>query len=281
MYRDRFTVAADQVARLDRILADGLSVMDLSDDEAFVAVALVPTGAGSMPIDLARVAAVGEWARTEIGPANWFEGFFDAQVPPGVPGVAAHRLTLKTMFDSVNAPRWVYAELYDYGAGFACHRLTDPRSGWGGEHPGTWILNNWLLFQLARCLLLLGRHAGENCGAWGDALIEGRLISRQPCRLAYLGPHSHPEEIAGGRALASPVVTRRTGVIDGLVRAGPQLLVTTRLLATDLFHAFGSPEVRAITPDGQLRTRYIHGVDASLQKWAERSGIGLTAETVE
>jgi hypothetical protein len=89
MYRDRFIVASGQAERLDHILTEGLAAMDLSE-EAFLAVALVPTGAGSMPIDLARVDAVGEWARTRIGPAAWFDGFFDPQVPAGTPGVAAH-----------------------------------------------------------------------------------------------------------------------------------------------------------------------------------------------
>jgi len=281
MYRDRFTVAAGQAGLLDRILREGLDAMDLSE-EAFIAVALVPTGAGSMPIDLVRVAAIGEWARSEIGPAIWFEGFFDTQAPPAAPGVAAHRVTLTTIYEANERPGWLYVELYDDGAGFACHRLTDPRRGWqGGEQPGAWILNELLLFQLTRSLLLLGRHAGENCGAWGDALIEARVVSEQPSRLAYLGPYNHVDEIAGARELSSPVVSRHTAVIDGLARPGAQLLITTRLLATDLFHAYGSPEVRQIAPDGRLRVRYIHGVDARLQEWAERNNVGVTDETLE
>jgi hypothetical protein len=279
MYRDRFMVAAGQAARIDRVLSDGLGAMDLSE-EAFIGVALVPTGRGSMPIDLARVAAIGEWARTEIGPARWFDGFFESQVPPGAPGVAAHRVTLTTIYEANEAPGWVYVELYDDGTGFAGHRLTDPRRAWQGEHPDAWILNELVLFELSRCLLLLGRHAGENCGAWGDALIEARIVSAEPSRLAFIGPHNHVAEITGGRPLPSPVVSRHTGVIDGLARPGAQLLVTTRMLATDLFHAYGSPEVRQVTADGRLRVRYIHGVDAQLRAWAERHGIGLTDETV-
>lgn len=279
LYRDRFSVASGQTGRLSEILDDGLGAMDLSE-EAFIAVALVPTGPGSMPIDLARVAAVGEWARGEIGPARWFEGFFDAQAPPAAPGVAAHRVTLTTIYESNAPPGWIYAELYDDGAGFACHRLTDPRSGWSGPQPGTWIWNLGLLYNAARCLLLLGRHAGENCGAWGDALIEARVVSAAPSRLAYLGPQNHAEEIAGGRELPTPVVSRHTGVVEGLARPGSPLLATTRLLATDLFHAYGSPEVRYITPDGRLRWRHIDG-GPELRAWAEARGVVLTDETVE
>ena len=280
LYRDRFTVAAGQTQRLDGILADGLGAMDLSE-EAFVAVGLLPTGAGSMPIDLARVAAIGEWAKNEIGPANWFEGFFERQAPPALPSVAAHRVTLTSMYETDAPPGWVYAELYDDGAGFACHRLVDPRAN--GELPGVWILNQDLLTKLSRCLLLLGRHAGENCGAWGDALIEARMVSKQPSRLAYLahlGYANHPEEIAGGRELASPVVSRHTGVVEGLARPGGPLLATTRLFATDLFHAYGSPEVRQITSDGRLRYRYIY-LGQELRKWADGRGVEVTDETVD
>jgi hypothetical protein len=282
MYRDRFAVAAGQTQRLGQILTDGLNAMVLAE-EAFIAVALVPTGAGSMPIDLASVAAVGEWATNDIGPVNWFEGFFDRQAPPASPRVAANRLTLTTVYETSEPPGWVYVELYDDGAGFACHRLTDPRRAWqGGERPDAWILNEQLLFQLARSLLLLGRHAGENCGAWGDALVEARLVSPKPMRLAYLfGPHNQADEIDGGRQLPSPVVSRATTVIDGLARPGPELLVTTRLLATGLFHAFGSPEVRQITPDGRLRIRHIHDDHTQLRAWAERHGIEITDETVQ
>ena len=160
MYRGRFAMAVGLAARLDAILAEGLAAMDLTE-EAFVAVALVPTGAGSMPIDLARVAALGAWAWNEIGPTAWFEGFFEASSPPA-PGVAAHRVTLKTIHDTSTPPSWVYAELHDDGAGFACHRLMDARTSWREwDESEAWIVNEGLLFHLSRSLLLLGRHAGE------------------------------------------------------------------------------------------------------------------------
>jgi hypothetical protein len=281
MYRDCFTVAAGQERRIDKILSDALGEMNLSE-EAFLAVALVPTGAGSMPIDLARVAAIGEWVRTEIGPANWFDGFFDAQAPPAAPRVAAHRVTLTTIYETDEPPAWLYVELFDDGAGFACHRLTDPRTGWSGPQPGTWIFNEGLLYVAARCLLLLGRHAGENCGAWGDALIEARMVSEQPSRLAYVsGPAYHAEPVEGGRELSTRTVTsRHTAVIDALARPGTQLLATTRLLATNLFHAYGSPEVRQITPDGRLRIRRFHDDQRALRAWAEGHGIEVTEEAV-
>jgi len=60
---------------------------------------------------------------------------------------------------------------------------------------------------------------------------------------------------------------------------GSALSAATRLVATDLFHAFGSPEVRQIAGDGALRARYLGG-DGELRAWAEQHGIAVSDETV-
>jgi len=194
-YRDRYRIATDQATRVAHVREEGLGAMDLSGD-AFVAVAMVPTGRGSMAIDLARVRTIEEWAR-ELGPPNYFEGFFPRDVPPAA-GVGAHRVILTSIFERDHRPSWQYAELYDDGTGFACRRLTDPRTGPKGERPGSWVLNEALVWDLGRCLHLLGRHAAENCGAWGDALLDARVVG-QNMRLAHLhrmGGFGHAEEIA-------------------------------------------------------------------------------------
>src|SRR5215218_5455798 len=72
-YRDRFVIATNQAERIGVVLLEGLEAMDMRED-SFVAVALVPTGAGSMPIDLARVAAVEQWAKA-LGAPYFFDGF--------------------------------------------------------------------------------------------------------------------------------------------------------------------------------------------------------------
>jgi hypothetical protein len=190
-------------------------------------------------------------------------------------------VTLAGTYERDRTPSWQYAELFDDGRGFAFKRLTDPRTGpMAQEVPGKWILNEALLCELGRCLHLLGRHAAENCGAWGDALVEARLMGTG-MRLAYLmwmGGFGHPEEIAGGREL-NEANSRHTLVVEALATVGPALATATRLVATDLFHAFGSPEVRQITPDGALRSGYLGG-DAELRPWAEQRGIEVSDETV-
>lgn len=230
-----------------------------------------------MAIDLGLVAAIQRWV-TDLGGPDHFEGFFEQGVSPGA-GVSAHRVTVMRLWDTDRRPSWEYAELFDDGTGFACTRLLDARRG-TDEGPGTWILNEQLVWKLGRCLHLLGRHAVENCGAWGDALVEPRLVG-PAMRLAYLhrmGGFEHTEQIAGGRELEK-AVSRHSVVAEAACIVGPDLAAATRLIATDLFHAFGSPEVRQIAADGTLRARYLGG-DGELRAWAEQHGIPVSDETV-
>jgi hypothetical protein len=260
------------------VLEEGFSAMDL-DAVAAVGVALVPTGRGSMIIDRARIAAMELWAR-QLGPLNYFDGFFPAGGAPSA-GVGAHRVALTSLFERDQAPSWQYAELFDDGAGFACRRLTDARTGNGPGQAGTLILNEVLLWELGRCLHTLGRHAVENCGAWGDALAEVRVIG-PGMRLAYLhqfgGGYGQIEPIAGGRELEE-ATSRHTIVVEGASSVGQDLSAATRLLATDIFHAFGSPEVRQIAPDGTLRARYLPATP-EFRAWAEARGIAVSEEPI-
>jgi hypothetical protein len=151
----------------------------------------------------------------------------------------------------------------------------------GVERAGHWVLNEDLLWNLGRCLHVLGRHAAENCGAWGDALVEARVVG-EGMRLAYLsriGPGGGlAQEIEDARQLDG-ASSRHTVVVEAIATAGPGLSAATRLVATDLFHAFGAPEVRQIAGNDALRIRYLGG-DGDLRRWAEPLGIELSDEAV-
>jgi hypothetical protein len=172
-YRDRYRLAADQAGRVTRILEDGLGMMD-QGARAFLAVGMVPTGLGSMHIDLARVRAIEQWVRT-LGPANRFEGFFD---PTGTPtaNVAAHRVTVSPLWQREQLRQSEYVEFFDDGGGFACTSMFDERDP-AGEHADIWILNERLMWDVGRCLHLLGQHAVRNCGAW--AMLLSKPSSRE------------------------------------------------------------------------------------------------------
>jgi hypothetical protein len=269
-YRDRFSVATSQTARVESVMEEGLGAMDLTE-HAFVAVALVPTSAGSMSIDARRVAAVENWAK-DLGAPNFFDGFFLASPAAGV---RAHRVALTTIYERDQPPRSQYAELYDDGAGFACFQLTDPRDP-RHEYTEIWVLDERLLWLLGCCLHLLGRHAVQNCGGWGDALVEARVIGKD-MQLAYIlqmGPAALPRAVEPTRTI-NEAVSRHSVVVEAIARVGQALSAATRLVAMDLFHAFGSPEVRQITAQGALRYRSLGG-NGELRRWAEDRGIDLS-----
>lgn len=276
-YRNRFRIASEQTGRVEQILTGGLEVMNL-DGDAFVALAIVPTEPGSLTIDLAQVASIQHWA-SSLGPPNFFDGFFPAGVSPTA-GVGAHRMTLTSLFER-QQPNWQYAELFDDGAGFACQRLMDPRAGSADrEHSDAYVLNEALLWGIGRCLHLVGQHAVQHCGAWGDAVVEARVVGNR-MQLAYMhriGGFGSPEPIAGGRE-RNEAVSRHTIVLEAAATVGQALSAAVRLVATDLFQTFGSPEVRQIAPDGALRARYL-SADRELQAWAEEHGIDVSNEAV-
>jgi hypothetical protein len=274
MYRDRFRLVTDQSDRLTAVLEEGLRAMDTSEG-AFLAVGLVPTTAGSMAIDLARLQAVVQCG-SDFGRVHWWRGFFH-QTPSARAGTRRIRVT--TVFAADRPTTRPYAELHADGSGFAAVGRFDPRRR-PGEGTGTWVLNEDLLLAVARTLHLLGRHASENTGAWGDALVEAQVIGTE-LQLTYLdqwGLSAQP--IEGGRTLEGPLSSRHTLPLDAVVGRDQDLLASARLVATDLFHAFGSPEVRQIAADGKLRIRHIHGDHAELRRFAEERGVEITEEVL-
>jgi hypothetical protein len=232
-----------------------------------------------MTIDLARVRSVEQWAR-DFGSPILFTGFFPDGTSPTA-GVGSHRITLTTLFERDSRPHWQYAELFDDGAGFASKRLMDPRRDDGGdERSDILVMNTALLSGIGQCLHVLGDHAVRRCGAWGDALVAARLVGErmQLADAQRIGSFETYEPIAGGRLLDG-ARSRHTVVVEAAASVGQALSAAVRLIATDIFHAFGSPEVRQIAGDGSLRTRYWGG-NGELSAWAQQHGIEVSGETV-
>lgn len=277
-YRGRFQLATEDSERVSGLLDEGLQAMDLSED-AYLAVGLVPSGRGAMEIDLARTRTVGDWL-TNLGAPNYFDGFFSRDTPPTAI-VGAGRITGKSIYEANKRPSWQYVELHRDGCAFVCCRLFDPRTTSARANlDDPWVLNESLVWALGRCLHVAGAHAVQNCGSWGDAAIEARLIGKG-LTLSYLhrmAGFEHPEAIDGGRQLDG-AASRGTVTVESLATVSQDLAVAVRLIATDLFHAFGAPEVRQIAADGALRSGYLGGRN-ELAQWAEASGLVVSDEVV-
>jgi len=108
MYRDRFRLGTDQSARAETILRQGLAELDLEDDGAYLAIALVPQVEGFMSISQARIKQIEEWSVDEPGSYCW-RGFFGGR-PRARSGL--RRIVVAYGLDNHERAKMPYAELY-------------------------------------------------------------------------------------------------------------------------------------------------------------------------
>jgi hypothetical protein len=277
LYRDRFRGIEDQLGRVQSVRAQGLLAMDLDEERvAYLAVALAPTTSGSMSISLAQVRRLEQWAVDTPGTYAW-RGFFGSR-PNARAGLRRVRLGRLT---SGAGPRRRYAELHTDGAGFACERVGSPhqRLGAADEGAGLEIHNIDLIWETARSLRLLGRHAVENAGAWGDALVIARLFGRR-MHLTYPAYGGMLFEAVNEQPLDEAIESHHTLPLDSLAGSDQDLLLSTRVVATDLFNAFGAEEVRQIDDQGRIRVSYFPR-DERFSEFIAECGVEISDETVE
>lgn len=186
LYRDRYAVARTDLDRVATIMREGLSTLE-SPSPAVLAAALLPAAPGRMSIDGPRLQRIKDWLTGSgdgaIGHARFWLGFFE-----GTPTVFTghRRVVASSAYEPPNRPP--HCELHIDGGGFAACRLSDNQLRvHGGEDAGYSIyLSSVITVAIARLLRLLGRHACDHAGAYGDSLLVLRLLSDKPFKLGYL-----------------------------------------------------------------------------------------------
>lgn len=267
LYRDRFAIQHDELTRVDAIRREAVDELD-QDGAVWVAVSAVPTGAGSLVVSEQSIADTQGWAKRFLGDDPVI-GFLGRAVPLVRPGL--RRLRLLTHYVSDSRPDYQYAELHADGAGVAMHRLFTGRDKPPEGQPVP-VLNMTLLWTTASALNVAAAHA-VNVGAWGEVAVELTVFG--PRRFLAWSSHGHfIEPIDGGRVLEGDLISQHTFVLSDLTAGMQPLLAATRLLLTDVFNAFGSPEVRPLTPDGALKGGYI-GANSELREWAEHHHVAI------
>jgi Schlafen, AlbA_2 len=273
VYRDRFRMVEDQLSRTDSVVKEGLAQMDLQDEWAYLAVALVPSSPGSMSMGLARVREIEKWATEQAGTYAW-RGFYGSR-PNGRAGM--RRVRLGSLV-SEKRPNSGYSELHADGAGFACEYVGRQEAQHGDTTAPIQIHSSILPWEVARVLRLLGRHAVENTGAWGDAVVVTQLFGVD-MQLVYPIHRGMIYEPWNHQPLSDPIVARHTVSLESLVGSDQDLLVATRLVATDLVNAFGSPEVQQIDEQGRVRIRYVHD-QQRLEAFAKSHDVEVSDERI-
>jgi hypothetical protein len=206
-------------------------------------------------------------ARAEHTSDDLVSGFFDLQ--PGV-AVGLERYMLVGSGDTGRPPRYPCAYCYTDGAQSAAARLR-----LAAQPPSTEPLllpAPLLVWRAAAALRLVGRSAVRNTGAFGDAVVEARLMG--PLMLlaydegGFLEPYFRTPFVRGVRS-------RHTLPLQSLAGDAPDLLIAVRIVLSDIVNAFGLAELPHIAPDGTIRTRYF-SQGWNVLEWAARHDVATT-----
>lgn len=273
LYRARHAQAIAETDRVGVITDEAITRID-QDNVPWVFVSLIPSGAGDFDITSESLANHQIWCRRYAG-GDRISDFLSNTAPAVQPGLRRLRLTSTYGGDR---PNYMYAELHTDGAAVVGHRL----------HPiaednelGQAFLDEDLTWTVVRCLNVAVEHAVHTCGAYGQALVQVRLLGER-LRMGYvqwLGVTAMNRVAEDAVVVRGGLVSQREILLDEAAASRQGLLAATRLVLTDAVHAFGKSEVKHIAPGGALRIRYFPQQQHE-REWAETHGIAVTDETL-
>lgn len=275
-YRSRFRGAAAQGERLANIVADGrLALAPVPDGATWLAMALMPNAPGSMRIDAKALRRA-----RQIMAAGHADGPFRSAPRELTTGVG--RVVAVSGFEhGTTNPRHGYAELHSDGGGFAACELHNAAiQGVPDTHPVVRLDDVQMVRTGLGLLRLLSDHAAAGTGARGDAVARCELLTgANEVRLGYYEHGSIWDRYDTARVLRSaPAVEGHTVSLDAILGSPVEWLAAGRVLLTDLFHAFGVPEVPQITSEGHLRRAFWR--NTRLDTWPSVAGVPLTDDTI-
>jgi hypothetical protein len=283
-YRDRFTRISTDLERVEQVMRGGIDATDIDPDEdAYLAVALVPSQSGSFQVDASAVRSVEEWVRGQ--PDFWhdeiFAGPFDGGGGP-LAGVGVRRVRIGSSGPIGLNTGYACAEVHSDGSVFVARRLMRllpsalGRMPSDAEQPDEYLLAETVLtFRAAGCLRAAGRLSAEIAGAYGDCVVTVELRGPQ-LRLVQYDGNSLP--IMVGRSSPSePLRSQHTLTLDSIASTAPEWLVATRLVCAELVQALGAPELSTISPYGEVvRRAWPTGYHQGLDTWSQQHGLTIS-----
>jgi hypothetical protein len=269
LYRDRFRGERQQIDRLQQVADEVEASIEKVDPLAWLTFTLIPHSSSPVPMSFAGEADIQQWARSEHASNDPISGFFE--LPPQSQ-VGLQRYALFSPGDIGRPPRHDCAYCYTDGAQAAAVRLrltVQPPS------QDQLLLLTGLIWRTAAAMRVAGRSAVRNSGAFGDAVVEARLLG--PLMLlarshsgGLVEPYFRTPFVRGARS-------RHTLPLQALAGKPQNVLASVRVVLADIVNAFGLAELPHIVPDGTLRLRYFPS-DCNVPKWAERHDVATTDE---
>ncbi len=274
-YRNRFSQATAQVERLEQVVTAGKHALE-SKTVTWFALGMRPNSSGRMEIRQSTISDaqtnwITPWAQnTGFGASVFQRGGFNVSAGVGKVMIFAGRAAGETV------SRWGHGEFYQDGTGFAAIPLWYRHDGAAGEVEK--FTDEWLLNSAVSALSMLVDHASRRCSALGDAIAEARILTSGTrwCALCYDRGDGLMSEFDGSRQVyAFPVSRHQINLEDCQTGAG--LLLSVRMLLTDLIQSVGVPEVRQITSEGKLtRGAFRRGFLPSVEMWAKAKSVDIS-----
>lgn len=272
-YRNRFTLAASQVARIEQVVAEGRERLVEVPERAFLVLALVPTSHAEMKVNVEQV-----WRHQRLPMLDNFPVFTQSTPLTYSPIPEAGYRRVIIYFRNNRSPQYGLLHLHSDGCGFVGLAVGQLAADRNNE-----VLNVYderLTQEVLVGLSLLGAHAVETCHAQGDALVSGTIHGDRG--IVLINPRDFPPTMSASPPPSVPL-SQHTVALDDLTGSATNLAVVAHGLLADLVQAFGEPEPLQISPDGQFRLKYFSNTmneRNQLKEHANRLKIVVTEESV-
>ncbi|MDG4796898.1 ATP-binding protein [Micromonospora sp. WMMD1082] len=272
-YRARFVGLTNRIEEAARLEADFASRH--AADELLVVVTLVPDVPGGFTVDTAALRAF------ELSNASHTAGAFGNPVRRFTRSTVRHRrlVGVGTFKPSTPYSRGA-CELHENGGGTFSTAVGSTVSG--NEDPSARLVDTqWLTLGVGAGLQFLAHHARDRAAAGGLATVRATIwpISNRP--IALVSNVGWPNEQIGSDTIIEQPYADTVADIDDLCAGDRGLVATTHRLTSELFQAFGAPEVAQVTAEGAIRIRHWHrSSQAAITRWAEESGVQVLTETL-
>lgn len=277
-YRNRFTMAQQQVERLEVIRREGESALPSLGESAWLSLALAPNQPGQMPLTRKIVQRSSEFLCSVPIPGLGGSIFPSSSMTPRA---GFRRVEVLSGQDNEGNPRDSVLHLHTDGGGFVGSLVgREWRDSTGLQRGGVvHVPDVYLMQEVMNAVGILAHHAVNQCGTYGEAVIEVTLLAGMPMQLGQAFGHVLGD-IWGHQIKAAPV-GRRTINLDEIASSGKGLAIAAHLVLNDLIQGFGFPEVPQLTADGAIRIRYFpREYHDHIRNVVKHSDLEITTDTL-
>lgn len=212
-----------------------------------------------------------EWLQQNVLPSPRGNRLIDA-----VREIGVRRTISASRPDGGGPSRRQYAEFHADGCGFASIQLHQRSTDQTGNAVQEWLVDEAVIVDLAVGLTgILTSHALRR-GAAGEAIAEFGILGPGPdleLPTALVNDREHGFiQATTERRLTHVPRSQHTFDLGAAGEDVTALLLTARMLVTDVIQAFGLAEVLHIDEEGGLRFNYFGASRDRVRQWAERYG---------